>query len=179
MRGGFQGAGRAAWLSAVGLGAAGAGLWAEGLAADEVGRSAVPPPQPEKAQRCLEGGRGAWGGCCLVSQPGHCGFRERVRTDLLPAGRLPAWLWLSRWPPGADLCSGFLTQGPLLASSRLDRVVSRLQDRHAARRPGWTSVLPLVLPGAGEVAFHRSVAGAAETAALLLQASSLRVPMPA
>lgn len=44
MRGGFQGAGRAAWLSAVGLGAAGAGLWAEGLAADEAGRSAVPPP---------------------------------------------------------------------------------------------------------------------------------------
>ena len=48
MRGGFQGAGRAAWLSAVGLGAAGAGLWAEGLAADEAGRSAVPPARSQR-----------------------------------------------------------------------------------------------------------------------------------
>ena len=119
--------------------------------------------------------------CCVPALPG--GRTGSVGWALLavPAGplwvpgalpRLPAWLGLSRWPPGADLCSGFLTQGPLLASSRLDGVVSRLQDRHAARWPGWTSVLPLVLPGAGAVAFHRAVAGAADTAALLLQASS-------
>lgn len=44
MRGGFQAAERAAWLSAVGLGVAGAGFWAERLAADEAGRYGVPPP---------------------------------------------------------------------------------------------------------------------------------------
>lgn len=114
-----------------------------------------PRPQPEKAlampeRRMAERGVGERA-CrpqrCLVPQLGHCGFRGRFRTDLLPAGQLPTWLGLSRWPPCADLCSGFLTQGPLLASSRLDGVVSRLQDRHAARRRGWTSVLSLVLPG--------------------------------
>lgn len=118
---------------------------------------------------------------------GLCGFRGPFRTELLPAGWLPAWLGLSRWPPGADLCSGFLTQGPLLVSSCLDGVVSRLQDRHATRRPGWTSVLSLVLMGPGGAAVHRSVTETAETgqrqtraetAALALQAPSLPGPSP-
>ena len=112
------------------------------------------------------GERGCSSRPCLVSQPGFCGFWGPFCTELLPTGWLPAWLGLSMWPPGADLGSGFLTQGPLLASICLDGVVSRLQDRHAARRRGWPSVLSLVLPGPGGVAVHRSEAGRAETAAL-------------
>lgn len=62
MRGGFQGEERAMWLSAVGLGAAGAELWAEGLAADEAERSGVPPARSQrKPRRCLKGGQGSVG----------------------------------------------------------------------------------------------------------------------